>query len=99
MRADADRDQDFRLDRARLVLAIRRLHVLFGLRVGHRVIEFGQRFEHVRVAVDDPHRLAPPFDGHHLTRLETADVDFNRRTGRLGSLGRQHAGEERHERG
>jgi hypothetical protein len=50
-------------------------------------------------AIDDPHRLASPFDGHHLARLEAADVDFDRRAGRLGPLGRQHAGEERHERG
>jgi hypothetical protein len=95
---DADGDQDLGLDRARLVLAILRLHVLVGLRIGHRVIELGQRFEHVLAAVDDPHRLAAPLDGHHLTGLELADIDFNRRAGCLGPLGRQHAGQERHER-
>jgi hypothetical protein len=52
----------------------------------------------LRRAVDDPHRFASPLDGHHLAGFELADVDFDRRTGCLGPLGRQHAGEERHER-
>jgi hypothetical protein len=85
-------------DRARLVPAILRLHVLLGLRIGHRVIELGQGFQHLRRAVDDPHRFASPLDRHHLAGLEGADLDFDRRAGCLGPLGRQHAGEERHER-
>ncbi len=35
-------------------------------------------------AVDDPDRLAAPGDRHHVAGLETADVDLDRRTRRLG---------------
>ena len=50
------------------------------------------------VRLHDPHRLAAPFDGHHLARLELADVDFDRRAGRLGALRWHHAADERHRR-
>ena len=51
------------------------LLILVGLRVSNGISQLGQSVEHVLVAVDDPYRLAAPLDGHHLTRLELADID------------------------
>jgi hypothetical protein len=58
-----------------------------------------QRIQHVLGAIDDPHRLAAPLDGHHLTWLELADIDFDRSACCLGAFGRKQAGDERHKRG
>jgi hypothetical protein len=47
---------------------------------------------------DDPHRLAPPFDGGHLPGIELADVLFHRRTDGLGPFAGLKRRHERHRR-
>jgi hypothetical protein len=71
--------------------------ILVRLRIGHLTIQLGQGGEHLRGPVDDPHRLAAPFDGHHLAGFQLADIDFYRSACCLGALGWKQAGDERHE--
>src|SRR5262249_33299080 len=83
---------DVVLDRAVLVLAVRRLLRRVGIRIGEPRIELRQRLEHRLRAIDDPHDLAAPLDVDLLSGLELGDVDVDGRAGGLRAL----AGEERH---
>jgi hypothetical protein len=62
-----------------------------GLRSDFGVGQLGvgllERFQLLGRAAHDPHRLAAPFDGHLLARLEGADVHLHGGAGGLGALG------------
>jgi hypothetical protein len=86
MRANTDGDEEFRLDRAILVLRIVGLHRLFRRRIADLVFGLVQRREHLRRAAQDPHRLAAPIARHHLAGGKLAHVRIDRRPGRLRTL-------------
>jgi hypothetical protein len=56
------------------------------VRVGSPVIYFSSDSSISLVRLNDPHRLAAPFDAHHLAGGQLADIGFDRRAGRLGAL-------------
>src|SRR6185369_17394275 len=88
MRADADRHPQVRLDRARLVLAVVRLLRDIRLRVGDAVVALRERVDHRLRAVQEPARLAAPFDVDLLAGLDLADVDLDRSARGLRPLAR-----------
>ena len=70
--------------------------IALGLRVGELRVELRQRGQLLGRAAHDPDRLAAPFDGELLARLDAADVDLDRRAGGAGALGRLEAADEGH---
>src|SRR5207253_9700629 len=90
MGANADGNLHLRLDRPIFVLAILRLLRRIRFRIGEPRIELRQIGEHLRRAPDEPDDFAAPFDVDFLSRLDLADVDLDRRAGRLRTLARLH---------
>jgi hypothetical protein len=72
--------------------------IALGVGVGQFGGVLGQRGHHLGRTAHDPDRLATPFDGLLLAHLQVGDVDLDRRTGGLGSLGRREGADERHRR-
>ena len=93
--ADADGNEDFRLDRAVLVFCVGRLVIDCGFRIGELGIELGQTVEHFLRAMDHPHDFATPLDVDLLAELEFADIDLDRHPRRLRALAGPHAHGER----
>ena len=98
MRAHADEDQVFGLERARVVLRVLGLFGLLGLGIAQLVGQrrILQRLHHFRRAVHDEDGLAAPVHLDHRARLELADVLFHRRAQRLRACTRFPGGQERH---
>ncbi|KEH10649.1 hypothetical protein GY14_03620 [Delftia tsuruhatensis] len=98
MRADADDDQHFGLDRAGLVHRIGRrelFRVALGLGIGQLAVQFGQLLDLVRRALDDPDGLAAPLDRELLAVLEGGDIDLHCSPGGFGLLGWLEGAHER----
>ena len=90
-------DQYFRLERAVLVLGVRRL-LVDARTSGSATLSssFGRLASIAGVRLMIHTDLAAPFDVDLLAGLELADVDFDRRARRLGALAGPHAHAERH---
>jgi hypothetical protein len=58
-----------------------------GLGIGHLRLGLLQRFQLLGRAAHDPHRLAAPFDGHLLARLQALMSTCTGGAGGLGALG------------
>ena len=86
MRANALNDRNFRLDRTVFVLGVFRLQRHLRFRIGHLTVAFLDALEHFLGAIDDPHRLATPFDDLHLARRKFGNIRLNRRAGRFRPL-------------
>jgi hypothetical protein len=88
VRAQADQHGDLRLDRAEFGIAlehvVRLLVLVAGLGVLQPAIKAGQCLEDGLGPLDDPDRLAAPFQDQPLAFLQGADVGGHRGTGQLG---------------
>ena len=100
MRADADQDAEFRLDRARGVGRVGGLLDLLGIRIGQQRQQFRvlvsslQRFGS---AVEDEDRPLAPTDDHLLAGLDFADVEIDRAAGGKRRGVRVHLRDQRHQ--
>jgi hypothetical protein len=68
--------------------------IALRLRVGEQRVELGQLGELLGRAPHHPDRLAAPFDGELLARLDAADVDLDRGAGGAGTLRRLKTADE-----
>src|SRR4030095_3013160 len=84
VRAGAQQHEVLRLASALLVMGIRRLIGVVGLRILELGIVLGESVEHLLGAMYAPDSVLPPLHGHHRSRVEFADVDLDRRAQRLG---------------
>jgi hypothetical protein len=91
MGTDADCDKQIRFDRTRFVLAVFRLHLLFGFWVADQTVSLFKRFELCVSAVDKPYRLATPFDSHHFAWAELGNIHLNRCACGFSPFRGQHA--------
>lgn len=95
VRAEPNRDEVLRIDRARGISGVCGLLRYCRLGIAKSPVIFAKQPQHLVGAMQDPDRLALPFHRHQRTGLELADIRFHRRASRFGSFARQHARNKR----
>ncbi|MNG31894.1 hypothetical protein D3C84_1177810 [compost metagenome] len=80
MCAQADKDEDFRLDRTNLRVDVGGLYRGLGLGVSQVTDDLFQVTEDLVRSPHDEHRLATPLGHHLLPGLDLGDIDLHRCT-------------------
>jgi hypothetical protein len=99
MRADSHQDHDLFPYGAKRVLRVPGLLGHSGIRVHEAIIHAGQEIKDLLAATNNPDWLAAPLYSELLAGFQVADIDFHRRTSRLGFLTGYHTPRERHQQG